>query len=110
MKWEGSIEQTLSAGQHAAAGELSLAEARKRSPGGFLGVATLDDQPHLGRCWVLAGPDLHTHFGSKTPPKRAIDAGRDAFIDGLEPGQAVAVTAFARGLPSAVLFAGRADR
>ncbi len=110
VKWEGSIEKTLAAGQHAAAGELSLAEARKRSPGGFLGVAMLDDQRHLGRCWVLGGAELHQHFGSKTPPKRAIDAGREAFVDGLEPGQAVAVTAFARGLPTAVLFAGRTDR
>ena len=114
VNWDGSMDKTLAHGQHLAAGELSVAEARKRGgaqgTASILDVVTLDDQPHLGRCWVLSAAELHQHFGSKTPPKRAIDAGRDAFVAGLERGQAVAVTAFTRGLPTAVLFAGRTDR
>jgi hypothetical protein len=114
VKWDGSIEKTLAAGQHLAAGDVSVAEARKRGAAGgtasILDIVTLDDQPHLGRCWVLGGDALHRLFGSKTPPKKAIDAGRDAFVAKLEPGQAIAVTAYARGLPSAVLFAARTER
>lgn len=114
MKWEGDMDKTLAAGQHVAAGDLSVAEARRqggvKGTASILDVVTLDDQPHLGRCWVLAAAELHHHFGSKTPPKRAIDAGREALVAGLERGQAVAITAFTRGLPTAVLFAGRTDR
>lgn len=113
VKWDGSIEKTLADGQHLASGELSVAEARKRAgPKGtasILDVVTLDDQQHLGRCWVLGPTELHRHFGSKTPPRKAIEAGREAFLQKLEPGQAVAVTAYTRGLPSVVLFAGRTD-
>jgi hypothetical protein len=113
VKWEGSMERTLSTGQHLAAGDLSIGEARRRGGArgtvSILDIVTLDDLQHLGRCWVLSGPDLHRHFGSKTPHKRAIEAGREAFVADLERGQAVAVTAFVRGLPIAVLFAGRTD-
>jgi len=113
VKWVGSIEQTLAIGQQLASGDASVAEARERGgPQGtasILDVVTLDDLPHLGRCWVLDGHELHQHFGSKTPPKRAVDAGRAAFVEKLQRGQAIAVTAFARGLPSAVLFAGRTE-
>ena len=113
VNWEGSVEKTLAAGQHLAASDVSVAEARKRAgPKGtasILDVVTLDDQPHLGRCWVLAGEELHRHFGSKTPPKKAVDAGREAFVAKLERGQAIAVTAYTRGMPSAVLFAGKTE-
>lgn len=113
VKWDGSMEKTLAAGQHLAAGEATVAEARRkggaRGTGSILDIVTLDDRPHLGRCWVLTGDELHRHFGSKTPPKKAIDAGREAFVAGLEGGQSIAVTAYARGLPSAVLFAGRTE-
>lgn len=114
VKWDGSMEKTLALGQHQAAGEASVAEARKRAgtrgTASILDIVTLDDQPHLGRCWVLAADELHRHFGSKTPPKKAVDAGREAFVEKLEPGQAIAVTAYARGLPSAVLFAAKTER
>jgi hypothetical protein len=114
VKWDGSMERTLSTGQHLAAGDLSVVEARLRSgakgTASILDIVTLDDLPHLGRCWVLGSADLHQHFGSKMPPRKAIEAGREAFVTRLERGQAIAVTAFARRLPSAVLFAGRTDR
>ncbi|MBX7101028.1 MAG: hypothetical protein K1X89_25150 [Myxococcaceae bacterium] len=113
VKWDGSIEKTLAEGQHVASGELSVAEVRQRAGGkgtaSILDVVTLDDRAHLGRCWVLGAPELHRHFGSKTPPRKAIEAGREAFLAKLEPGQAVAVTAYSRGMPSVVLFAGRTD-
>jgi hypothetical protein len=113
VKWEGSMEQTLSAGQHLAAGESTIAEARARGgtngTASILDVVVLHDLPRLGRCWVLGSDDLHQHFGSKMPPRKGIEAGREAFVAKLERGQAVAVIAYARGLPSAVLFAGRTD-
>lgn len=109
--WNGSMEQTLADAQHTAAGETSLADAKKTAlktgMPGILTVDTLADHQMLGRCWVLTPGELHDVFGSKTPPKKAIEAGQQAFVEGLEPGQAVAVTAFARGMPSAVLFAGQ---
>jgi hypothetical protein len=113
VNWDGSMEKTLASGQHLAAGEVSVAEARQRGgakgTASILDVVTLDDRPHLGRCWVLGAPELHDHFGSKTPHKKAIDVGREAFVGKLERGQSVAVTAYARGLPCAVLFAGRTE-
>lgn len=113
VRWDGSMEKTLATAQHEAAGEATVAEARKRGgPRGtasILDIVTLDDRPHLGRCWVLNGDELHRLFGSKTPHKKAVDAGREAFVARLERGQSIAVTAFARGLPSAVLFAGRTE-
>lgn len=113
VTWEGSMEKTLAKGQQTAAGELSVADARKkggaRGTGSILDVVLLDDQPHLGRCWVLSSNELHQHFGSKTPPKKGIEAGREAFVGRLERGQAIAVTAYLRGQPCAVLFAGRSE-
>lgn len=114
VPWSGTIEQTLANGQHAAAGETTLADAKrsatKSGAPGILSVDVLTDHPMLGRCWVLTAEELHQHFGSKTPPKKAIEAGQTSFIEGLEEGQAVAVIAFARGVPTAVLFAGQPER
>jgi len=114
VKWSGSIEQTLLDGQHLLAGETTIAEARERAARSgqpsLLDVVTLTDRPFLGRCWVLSHDELHHHFGSKTPPKRAIEAGSASFIERLEEAQAVAITAFTRGVPSAVLFAGKPPR
>lgn len=109
VPWSGSIEKSLADAQHAAAGEKSLADAKK-SGRGILSLDVLSDHQMLGRCWVLTPAELHQHFGSKTPPKKAIEAGQEAFVEDLEAGQAVAVTAYARGLPTAVLFAGRPER
>jgi hypothetical protein len=110
-KWNTTVEQTLSDAQHAAAGELSLAEAKKRATKTgtpeILTIDTLSDHLMLGRVWVLDHDDLHEHFGSKTPPKKAIEAVQDTFIATLEEGEFVAVTAYARGMPTAVLFAGQ---
>lgn len=110
-KWTGSIQQTFHDAQQSAAGEDSLAEAKRRATKagapGILTVDTLADHQMLGRIWVLSPDELHQHFGSKTPPKRAIEAGQQAFVEALEEGQAVAVTAWARGQPTAVLFAGQ---
>lgn len=112
VKWSGSMEQTLVDAQHLAAGDATLAEAteaasRTGSPG-ILGVHQLADHEMLGRVWVLSPAELHDHFGSKTPAKRAIEADT-VFIERLERGQAVAVTAYLHGLPTAVLFAGQPE-
>ncbi len=113
VKWDGSMEQTLVAGHHLAAGEATIAEARKAaSRTGAPGILTVDqlaDHDMLGRIWVLDGAQLHRHFGSKTPSKKAIEADHDAFVERLERGQAVAVTAYLRGQPTAVLFAGQPE-
>lgn len=113
-KWTGSIEQTFSDAQHEAAGDASLAEAKQRATKsgapGILTVETLADHQMLGRVWVLSHDELHQHFGSKAPPKKAIEAGQEAFLARLEEGQSVAVTAWARGMPTAVLFAGQPVR
>jgi hypothetical protein len=110
-RWNTTIEQTLSDAQHEAAGDASLAEAKKRASQtgtpGILTIDTLADHLMLGRVWVLSHDDLHQHFGSKTPPKKAIEAVQQTFIDSLEAGEFVAVTAYARGVPTAVLFAGQ---
>jgi hypothetical protein len=114
QKWNGSMEQTLSDAQHAAAGDASLAEAKKKAlKAGSPGVLTVDvlaDHRMLGRVWVLSAAELHERFGSKTPARRALEADHDAFVRHLEPGQAVAVTAYLRGQPAVVLFAGNTDR
>jgi hypothetical protein len=111
VKWAGTIEQTLVAGHHQLAGEATIADARARAlkegRASLLDVMVLTDRPFLGRCWVLAGDELHRYFGSKNPPKRAIEAGLDSFIAKLEEDQSVAVIAYTKGLPTAVLFAGR---
>lgn len=113
MKWNGSMEQTLLDGQHLAAGEATIAEARKAatrtgSPG-ILTVHQLADHDMLGRVWVLSPAELHQHFGSKAPTRKAIEADHEAFVSRLEEGQAVAITAFLRGQPTAVLFAGQSE-
>lgn len=114
VKWNGSMEQTLVDGQHLAAGDESLAEARARAAkagaASILSIHTLADHQMLGRIWVLSPAELHHHFGSKAPTKKAIEAGQETFIDGLEEGQSVAVTAYLRGQPAVVLFAGQPDR
>ncbi len=114
VKWNASMEQTLVDGQHQAAGEVPVAEARmaaaRAGTAGLLDVMTLTDRPFLGRCWVLSQDELHRHFGSKTPHKRAIEAGSASFLDALEDAQAVAITAFTKGMPTAVLFAGKPSR
>jgi hypothetical protein len=110
VKWNGSMRQTLADAQHLAAGEATIAEAKKAAgANGVLMVDQLSDHPMLGRIWVLSADELHHHFGSKQPPKKAIEADHDAFVEGLERGQAVAVTAFLKGQPIAVLFAGQPD-
>jgi hypothetical protein len=112
VKWNQDLEQTLDDGQILAAGEATVAEARSRAKKAgvpsILDVVTLTDRPLLGRCWVLSHDELHHHFGSKTPPRKAIEAGQEAFLARLEPDQHVAVTAYGRGQPIAVLFAGKA--
>lgn len=114
QKWNGSMEQTLSDAQHAAAGEASLAEAKKKAlkagtPGVLL-VDVLADHQMLGRIWVLSPDELHARFGSKTPTRKALEADHDAFVQHLEPGQAIAVTAYLKHQPVVVLFAGNTDR
>lgn len=113
VKWNGSMEQTLLDGQHLAAGDATIAEARKQAgktgAPGILTVDQLADHDMLGRVWVLDGAELHQHFGSKTPAKKAIEADHDAFVERLEEGQAVAVTAYLRGQATAVLFAGKPE-
>jgi hypothetical protein len=114
VKWNGSMERTLSDGQHTAAGEASVADAKKKAlktgAPGILLVDQLADHQMLGRVWVLGPAELHQHFGSKTPAKKAIDADHEHFISKLERGQAVAITAFLKGLPVAVLFGGQTER
>jgi hypothetical protein len=114
VKWNGSIEQTLIDAQHLAAGDSGLGEARRRAAKtGLPGILTFDsvsDLRRLGHCWVLSPAELHTHFGSKAPPKKAIEAGQTSFLGTLEEGQAVAVIAYARGVPTSVWFAGQATQ
>ncbi|MCC6335513.1 MAG: hypothetical protein IT380_16165 [Myxococcales bacterium] len=114
VKWNRSMEQTLIDGHHQAAGETTIAEARKHASRtgapGILLVDQLADHDMLGRVWVLSGEELHRHFGSKTPTRKAIEADHDAFVERLEEGQAVAITAFLRGQAMAVLFAGKPER
>lgn len=112
-KWNGNIKQTLDDAQKQAAGDASIAEFRKRAgkagTNGVLDVYTLAEKPKAGGCWVLSPTELHEHFGSKAPNKRAIEGGIESFLAKLGKGEAVAVTSFARGVPSAVLFAGWAN-
>jgi hypothetical protein len=108
-KWNGNIEQTLDDAQKAAAGGSSIAEFRKRAAkgtsNGVLDVYALGAKKK-GSCWVLTAAELHEHFGSKAPSKKAIEGGIESFLAKLGKGEAVAVTSYARGLPAAVLFAG----
>jgi hypothetical protein len=109
-KWNGSIKQTLDDAQKLAAGDASIAEFRKRAgktpTNGVLDVYALGEKAKAGSCWVLTAAELHEHFGSKVPNKKAIEGGIESFLTKLGKGQAVAVTSYARGVPSAVLFAG----
>ena len=41
---------------------------------------------------------LHRHFGSKTPPRKGIEAGREAFVTRLERGQVPSAVMFQAGL------------
>jgi hypothetical protein len=112
-KWNRNMQQTFIDAQHLACGDVSLGEAQKAatrtgSPG-ILTVHELTDQQMLGRVWVLTQAELHQHFGAKTPSKKAIEADHDAFVQRLEAGQAVAITAYLMGQPCAVLFAGQPD-
>lgn len=111
-RWNDSMAKTLSDAQHAAAGDLSLSEARKAAAKtgepAILNFDQLADHDMLGRIWVLTGEDLHRCFGSRTPSKKAIESDT-VFLEGLEAGQAVAVTAFSTGKPAAVLFAGQPE-
>ena len=112
-KWNRTMEQTFIDAQHLACGDTSLGEAQKLasrtgSPGILL-VHELADQQQLGRVWVLSAAELYKHFGAKTPSKKVIEADHDAFVQRLEPGQAVAITAYLLGQPPAVLFAGQPD-
>jgi len=113
-KWNGTMEQTLLDAHHAAAGDETIAVARKKAmKSGAPGVLTVDrlaDHDMLGRVWVLSGDELHKRFGSKTPSKKAIEADHDAFLSKLEAGQAVAITAYLKGQPVSVLFAGQSEK
>jgi hypothetical protein len=109
VKWNSSIEQTLLDGQHQLAGDTTVAAARakaaKAGTASLLDVVNLTDKPFLGQCWVLSADELHRYFGSKTPPKKAIEAGIESFMSKLEKEQAVAITSFTKHLPTSVLFA-----
>jgi hypothetical protein len=107
-KWNANIQQTLDDAQKAAAGGVSIAEFRKKTKGtgnGVLDVIAVGAKKK-GHCWVLTAAELHEHFGSKAPSKKAIEGGIESFLAKLGKGEAVAVTSYARGLPAAVLFAG----
>ena len=83
------------------------ARAAKTGTHSLLDVVALSDRPFLGQCWVLSADELHRYFGSKTPPKKAIEAGAETFLKKLEDEQFVAVIAYMKHLPIAVLFAGK---
>ena len=107
-KWNQDVRHTLADAQRTFAGDDSIDEARARARGTptVLDVHELGAKRGAGVCWVLSPAELHTHFGSKTPSKKAIEAGAAAFIAKLKKGESVAVTAFLRALPCAVMFGG----
>lgn len=109
-KWNGTIKQTLDDAQKTAAGDASIAEFRKRAgdkpTNGVLDVYGIGEKAKAGSCWVLSSDELHEHFGSKAPHKKAIEGGIASFLTKLGKGEAVAITAWDRGAPTAVLFAG----
>jgi hypothetical protein len=111
VKWNRTMEQTLEDGQQQVAGDATIADARKaaakKGQPSVLDVVTLTDKPFLGRCWVLSPDELHHHFGSKHPPRAAIEAGSASFVAKLEPAQAVAITSYTKGMPTAVMFAAK---
>jgi hypothetical protein len=106
-KWNRALDQTLADAQVAHAGDDSVDEARaKQRQQSVLDVHELGAKKGPGVCWVLSGDELHTHFGSKQPSKKAIEAGADSFIAKLGSRESIAVTAYHHALPVAVLFAG----
>jgi|GEM_PF-5928653 hypothetical protein len=109
-KWNTTLKATLDDAQKAAAGELSIAEFRKSAPKGdhgILDVEALVEKATPGACWVLSPDELHHHFGSKTPSKKAIEGGIESFLaHHVKPGESVAVTGYVMHQPSVVLFAG----
>lgn len=106
-KWNRNLLQTLGDAQRAQAGDASIDEAAERSTTpSVLDVHELGSKRAAGICWVLSAAELHHHFGSKTPSKKAIEGGAEKFVGQLKKGEAVAVTAYLKGLPCAVLFAG----
>lgn len=109
-KWNTTIKQTLDDAQKTAAGEFSIAEFRKRAgarpTNGVLDIYGIAEKAGAGSCWVLSPTELHEHFGSKAPHKRAIEGGLESFLAKLGKGEAVAITAWDRGIPTSVLFAG----
>ena len=107
-KWNQNVNLTLADAQRAFCGDDSLDEARERAKGQstVLDVHELSAKRGPGLCWVLTPAELHQHFGSKTPSKKAIEAGAASFIARLQKSEAVAVTAYLQKQPCAVLFAG----
>jgi hypothetical protein len=109
-RWNSTIAQTLDDAQKAAAGDESVAQKRKLAGDdgtrSVLDVYSFAQKAEAGKCWVLSAGELHQHFGSKLPTKKVIESGLKQFLETLERGEAVAVTAYVRGAPSAVLFAG----
>jgi hypothetical protein len=101
-KWNQSLEQTLTDAQRQTAGELSVAEFRRKAGGPTHSIV---DVEALANCWVLSTDELHHHFGSKRPSRKAIEGGAESFVAQLEPGKTVVITAFDRHQPCAVLFA-----
>jgi len=107
-KWNRDVLHTLADAQREHAGDDSVEEARERSRDvpSVLHVHELANRRAAGACWVLSAAELHHHFGSKTPSKKAIEAGAATFIARLLPDESVAVTAYLRAMPCAVLFGG----
>ncbi len=101
------MSHTLAEAQVAHAGDDSVDEARaKEREQSVLDVHELGTKKAAGQCWVLSAAELHTHFGSKTPSKKAIEAGAESFVAKLVARESIAVTAYHHALPVAVLFAG----
>ena len=109
-RWNGSLAQTLDDAQKQVAGDDPIATARKSAgqdgTHSVLDVTSFGPKAAPGTCWVLSAAELHQHFGSKLPTKKVIESGLAQFLESLKLGEAVAVTAYVRGTPSAVLFAG----
>jgi hypothetical protein len=108
VKWNQNIGQTLADAQRTYAGDESVEEARERSRTvpSVLHTHELGAKKTAGVCWVLSAAELHEHFGSKTPSKKAIEAGAATFVARLGKNESVAVTAYLRAMPCAVMFAG----
>lgn len=109
-QWNESINQTLTDAQRKHAGDESVDTLRHKAGDGgtnsVLDVYGVAKANARGLCWVLSAAELNKFFGSKTPHKKAIEGGVEKFLSKLGKGEAIAVTAFLKGKPSAVLFAG----